>query len=200
MTNEEIFEWFDKVSDFHQKRAPGLVIGVAMVAASRERLGKVKDKVNAVCETNFCLGDVIQVMTGCTLGNRYLETYEGLGRYSLTLYDRADGRGVRASIDIGKISESETPELYKFFRRTRAPELKTDAKARQKSGQLIVEEFMSIRDQIIKLEDVQMKKFGKSDILPAARCKSCHESFLQSRSEDECSSCSGEHSYYRPIS
>ncbi len=198
MTDKEILEWFDKAAAFHTKRAPGLAIGVAMVAACRERLGPVKEKLNAICESVSCLTDIIQLMTGCTLGNRYLKFYEKLGRFAFTLYDRADGRGVRASIDIDKISASETPELHNFFLRTRSPEVKAGGEARIKSGEQVLKEFLPVRTRIIKLESVYLEKYGKGVMLPAARCKSCQESFLRQDKEDECGVCTGEMRYYRP--
>ncbi|OGK12048.1 MAG: hypothetical protein A2W80_14660 [Candidatus Riflebacteria bacterium GWC2_50_8] len=198
MTNEEILEWYEKACAFHTKRAPGLAIGVAMVGACRERLGSVKDKVNAVGESTSCLCDIIQLMTGCTLGNRYLRTYDELGRFAFTLFDRADGRGVRASIDLGKISAAETPELHKFFLRTRSAAVKAGGEARLKSGEQVVKEFLQIRNKIIVLQDVQIEKFGKGEKLPAAVCKTCHESFLYSGTEKECATCRGDLKYYRP--
>ena len=148
MNDQEIMQWFEKAAAFHRKRAPGLVIGIAMVAACSERLGEVKDKVNAICESILCLSDVIQLMTGCTLGNRYLKSLDKLGRFALTLYDRADGRGVRGSIDIAKVSEQETPELYKFFMRTRPAEVKAGGEARIKSGEQVIKEFLPVRNRI----------------------------------------------------
>ncbi|KAF1080456.1 MAG: hypothetical protein GQF41_3280 [Candidatus Rifleibacterium amylolyticum] len=198
MTDQEIMDWFEKAAAFHRKRAPGLVIGIAMVSGCIEKLGEVKDKVNAICESILCLSDVIQLMTGCTLGNRYLKSYDKLGRFALTLYDRADGRGVRGSIDIDKISAQETPELYKFFLRKRSDEVKAGGEARIKSGEQVIKEFMTVREQIIKLEDVYLEKFGKGVMLPAARCKTCRESFLRQNDEEECGVCTGEMRYYRP--
>jgi len=198
MNDQEIMQWFEKAAAFHRKRAPGLVIGIAMVAACSERLGEVKDKVNAICESILCLSDVIQLMTGCTLGNRYLKSLDKLGRFALTLYDRADGRGVRGSIDIAKVSEQETPELYKFFMRTRSAEVKAGGEARIKSGEQVIKEFLPVRNRIIRLEDVYLEKYGKGIMLPAARCKTCHESFLRKSNEEECGVCTGEMRYYRP--
>jgi formylmethanofuran dehydrogenase subunit E len=198
MTDNEILAWYDKAYQFHKKRAPGLAIGVALVAASQARLGPVKEKLNAICESTSCLCDIIQVMTGCTLGNRYLKTYEQLGRFALTLYDRADGRGARASIDIDKISADKTPELHNFFLRTRSLEVKAGGPARLKSGEQIIREFLLVRHEIIRVEDVYLLKFGKDKMLPAVRCQKCGESFLRRADEEFCGVCSGEMRYYRP--
>ena len=197
MTNEEILKWYEIACAFHTKRAPGLAIGVAMVDLCRTRLGPVKEKLNAISESPACLCDVIQLMTGCTMGNRYVKAYGELGRFALTLYDRADGRGVRACIDLDKISATETPELHKFFLRQRSEAVKAGGEERLKSGELVVKEFLKVRDQIIALQDVYIEKFGKSEMLPAALCKTCHESFLRQGSEENCANCRGELKYYR---
>ncbi|PKL42408.1 MAG: hypothetical protein CVV41_14825 [Candidatus Riflebacteria bacterium HGW-Riflebacteria-1] len=199
MTSEEILEWYEKACAFHTKRAPGLAIGIAMVDMCRARLGPVKEKLNAISESPACLCDVIQLMTGCTMGNRYVKSYGEIGRFALTLYDRADGRGVRAYIDLDKISASKTPELHKFFLRQRSEAVKAGGEERLKSGDLVVKEFLAVRDQIIALQDVFIEKFGKSEMLPAALCKSCHESFLCHNKAEECASCSGKLKYYRPV-
>lgn len=197
MTNEEILEWFEKAVKFHTKKAPGLAIGIAMIDLCRARLGSVKEKINAVSESQSCLCDVIQLMTGCTIGNRYLKIYGELGRYALTLYDRADGRGVRAYIDVDKILPDETPELYKFFLRNRSAEVKAGGEERLKSCDLVVTEFLRVRTRIIALQDVIMEKFGKSEMLSAAQCSRCRESFLVVGVEKECGECRGSVHYYR---
>lgn len=197
MSDEEILEWFEKAVVFHTKRAPGLAIGIAMVDVCRARLGPVKEKLNAISESPSCLCDVIQLMTGCTVGNRYLKVYGELGRFALTLYDRANGRGVRASIDTDKISAAETPELHKFFLRNRSPEVKAGGPERLKSGELVVSEFMKVRHRIIATQDVFIEKYGKPELKAAAQCKTCRESFLVTDSEEDCAECRGELKYYR---
>lgn len=197
MTNEEILEWFEKAVNFHTKKAPGLAIGIAMIDLCRARLGPVKEKMNAISESPSCLCDVIQLLTGCTIGNRYLKVYGELGRYALTLYDRADGRGVRAFIDVDKISPTETPELYRFFLRKRSAEVKAGGEERLKSCDKVVAEFLRVRTQIIALQDVIIEKFGKSEMLSAAQCQKCRESFLVVGSEKECAECRGSLHYYR---
>jgi len=197
MTNEEILEWFEKAVNFHTKKAPGLAIGIAMIDLCRTRLGPVKEKINAVSESQSCLCDVIQLMTGCTIGNRYLKIYGELGRYALTLYDRADGRGVRAYIDLDKVSPDETPELYKFFLRKRSAEVKAGGEERLKSCDLVVAEFLRVYPQIIALQDVVMESFGKNEMLSAAQCGKCRESFLVMGVEKECARCRGSLQYYR---
>lgn len=197
MNDQELLEWYEKAADFHKKRAPGLLIAVAMIDSCTSQLGAVKDRLNAVCESVSCLADVIMLMSGCTIGNRYLTVYGDIGRFALTLFDRADGRGVRAFIDLERISPDETPELYRFFYRTRSAEVKAGGEARLKSGEQVIKEFLTVRNKVVGLQNVQVERFGKHDKPGANRCSQCGESFLQKNGATCCSICSGELSYYR---
>ncbi|GAB1353486.1 hypothetical protein MASR1M12_22220 [Erysipelotrichia bacterium] len=199
MNDQELFEWYEKAVYFHKKRVPGLLIAAVMIDVCRNELGEVKDRLNAICESVSCLTDVIMLMTGCTVGNRYLTIYGDIGRFALTLFDRADGRGVRAFIDLDRISPDETPELYRFFYRTRSAEVKAGGEARLKSGEQVIKEFLTVRDKVVGLQNVQVERFGKHDKPGASRCPQCGESFLQKNGKTSCSICSGEFSYYRPI-
>jgi formylmethanofuran dehydrogenase subunit E len=197
MTDEELLEWYEKAINFHKKRAPGLLIAAAMIDICIKRLGEVKDRLNVICESVSCLCDVIQLMTGCTIGNRYLTVYGDLGRFAVTFFDRADGRGIRAFIDLDKISATDTPELYRFFYRTRSPEVKAGGPARLKSAEQVVKEFLPVRDQVIGIQQVFVEKFGKVVKPSAARCPKCRESFLHNGDASECDICSGSFRYYR---
>lgn len=189
----------EKIFAFHTKRAPGIVIGVDMVEQALEKLGSVKDKINAVCEGQSCLIDVLQHMTGCTYGNKYLRVVKDLGRFAFTLYDRYDGRGVRASIDIDKIDPEETPELAKFFTRTRSKEVKEGGPARAESALKIMKEFAGMKQSIIVLRSVKVLDHGKPPMYPAALCEACNESFLVVEpGTKKCEECKGEVIYFQP--
>ena len=197
LTDKEFNEMTEKVYAFHHKRAPGIPIGVAMVDLALDKLGVVKEKINAIAETQACLSDVIQIMAGCTIGNRYLRIYKELGKYALTLFDRADGRGVRVFIDIDKIDASISPETYKFFHRTRSAEVKKGGPARIESSKKIVKEFLKIKDKILDFQEVKVINHGKPPMLPASICITCGESFLAKHNSDKkCQICSGALKYF----
>lgn len=200
LSNEEFKAIVQKVFDFHTKRAPGIPIGVAMVDLALSHLGKTQGKINAIAETQACLSDVIQVMIGCTIGNRYLKIYNEIGRYALTLYDRDTGLGIRVSVNLNKIDPNKTPELYRFFTRTRDEDVKKGGVARAISCDKIINEFLSVNKDIFNVEKVQLKVFGKPPMLEAQICPMCKESFLQ-RNKDHtiCDYCSGTNNYYTPL-
>lgn len=201
LTPEEFVRIVEDVYRFHTKTAPGIAIGVAMVDMARDELGPVKGKMNAIAETQACLSDVLQMMTGCTTGNRYLTVFKDLGRFALTLFDRDDGRGVRVSVALERIDPDKTPELARFFHRQRDPEVQKGGPAREASGKLIVEEFLRVGRALFRVQRVQMQTFGKPPMLPAVICPKCGESYLQNGADHQtCDFCSGKTSYYSEIS
>lgn len=200
MNIKEKEELIEKIFAFHTKRAPGIVIGVDMVELALEKLGSVKDKINAICEGQSCLIDVLQHMTGCTYGNKYLRVVKNLGRFAFTLFDRYDGRGIRVFIDIGKIDAAETPELAKFFTRTRSKEVKEGGPARAESALKIMKEFASMKQNIIAWYPVRVIDHGKPPMYPAALCEDCKESFLVVEDgAKKCEECTGEVRYYEKV-
>ncbi|MFZ5951548.1 MAG: FmdE family protein [Candidatus Rifleibacteriota bacterium] len=200
MTPDEKKALLEKLFCFHTKRAPGLAIGIDMVELGLEKLGPVKDKINAVCEGQSCIIDVLQNMTGCTYGNRYLRVLNHLGRFAFTLYDRADGRGVRVFVDVDKIDPNQTPEIAKFFSRTRSAEVKKGGPARADSAEKIMKEFSGISKKILAWYPVKVLNFEKPDVYPAAFCQKCSESFLVIEPEQKvCRACSGSDLYFEKI-
>lgn len=197
MTQQEFIDLVEEVYRFHTKRAPGIVIGVEMVDLARRKLGVV-EKLGAVSETQVCLSDVIQYMTGCTIGNKYLIMRDRIGRYALTLYDRKDGRGVRVFVNQKKLDSSKMPELCKFFLRKRAPEVANDMEARKESAEKIVAEFLAADRNIFGWQFVRVKDYKKPPVHPVKLCPDCHESFIcPDEDEKTCQVCSGDLDYYQ---
>ena len=196
MTDKEFLELVEQVYKFHTKRAPGIVIGVEMVMLAKEKLGDVK-KLGAVTETQVCLSDAIQFLTGCTVGNKYLIMNDKIGRYALTLFDRANGRGIRVFVDIKKIDSVKMPETHKFFLRQRSPEVHDDQMARAASAAKIVDEFMAAGRNIFGWQYVRIKNYGKEPVYPVKVCPFCHESYIYSEEKSEsCQACAGNMAYY----
>lgn len=177
-------------------KAPGIVIGAAMVELALDKLGEVK-KLGAVAEAKACLSDAIQALTGCTVGNKYLTIHDEIGRYALSLYDRTDGRGIRVFVDVRKIDANQTPEMYLFFHRQRAPEVEYDLKARALSGKKVVDEFIHINHDIFGTEEIIVKNLEKEKYLAVKICLDCGESFTyKDDSQTLCLVCSKQMEYY----
>jgi tRNA-Thr(GGU) m(6)t(6)A37 methyltransferase TsaA len=88
-----------KAGQMHGHFCPGLAMGV-MAATHAMNALRVNDSdgledLIAITETNNCLCDGIQFVTGCTLGNNAL-ILKDLGKTAFTL-TRRDGKGIRIS-------------------------------------------------------------------------------------------------------
>jgi formylmethanofuran dehydrogenase subunit E len=104
-------EFVEKVRVFHGYGAPGVIIGGFMVDLAYRYLPK-EGLFDALCETQKCLPDAVQLLTPCTVGNSWLVVVN-LGRYALILYDKSTGEGVRVSIDPAKLEA--WPEIKAWF-------------------------------------------------------------------------------------
>lgn len=197
MNTSEFSSVVERVYAFHGRRAPGIVIGVAMVHKAVELLGSVKKQI-AFVESRACLPDVVQYLCGCTIGNGDLRMVDKIGKYAFSLFDRDTGKGVRVFVDINKISLEKTPELHKFFMRRRDPAVRTDKEARKASGEQVVKEFLGVFDEIIGSEKIMGLDLSKPDIYEANICSTCNESFAApTRDSELCPHCSGELTYYK---
>lgn len=197
MNETEFKKIVEKVYELHVKIAPAIPLAVEMVFLAQEKLGDVKLKTVAISETRACLPDAIQVLTGCTIGNGYLKIKDEIGRFALTLFDRADGRGVRVYVDLAKIDQKTMPETYKFFRRIRDPRVNDDMKVRRASNKLVIDEFYACgRRAFLSWEKVKIEETAKPPISPVYICKKCGESFHSKNDKNVCSVCSGEQRYY----
>ena len=199
MNDKDFLALVENVYAFHTKRAPGIPIAVQMVLIAREKLGKAR--LGAVAETQVCLSDAIQFLTGCTIGNKYLILLDKIGRYALTLFDRDNGRGYRVSVSLDKIDAEKMPETMKFFLRQRDKAIQTDDQARKASAKIIVDEFLACGRDIFVCQPVQMKCFAKPPIPPAAVCEKCGESFLKKETDQiKCLVCDeiDNFDYYEP--
>ena len=178
-------EYFDLMESFHGYAAPGLVIGGKMVDVAMRHIpeGTLFD---AISETTNCLPDAIQLLTPCTIGNGWLEVMS-IGRFSLILYDKFEGNGVRVFIDSGKL-EAWTEIKNWFF------QLKS--KADQDSKQLI-ESIGEAGEDILSSHKVQLKpQFLKKQRLgKKALCPLCGEAYPVKYGAI-CSGCQGDAPYF----
>jgi len=183
----------EKVTAFHGRYAPGTVIAVYMVALAQKNLQPLKGKLNAIAESTVCLADAIQVMTECTLGNKYLWLMD-YGRYALCLYDRKTKEGVRVFVDYPSIDAKKTPLLRKFFDGSRTYE----TVPRPKQQLQVIDEFLTVENQILGLNRVWVNLPEKRDLPSPACCITCHEWFRTFSQETECQACAGKSLYHHP--
>ncbi len=198
LLDDTLENYIRKVADFHGcfAKAPGVIIGCYMVEYAMELIGEPQGKLHAVAETKVCLTDCIQIMTGCTLGNKYLRMRDDLGRYAFSLYDRDTGDGVRVYLDVTRMDPEDTPELYAFHTRTRDPKVLTDMGFRKQSGLKVVEEFKRVGRKVLGFEWVHVDLPRKEPLYPSIVCETCEEPFLRRPGQPNvCGVCQGDRYY-----
>jgi formylmethanofuran dehydrogenase subunit E len=159
-------EYAAMVEKFHGYSAPGVIIGGFMVdLAYRSLSGKAL--YNVICETAKCLPDAVQLLTPCSIGNRWLKIIN-VGRYALTFYDKHNGPGVRVYIDTRKMEQwSGIRDWY----------LKLKPKHAQ-DEELLLSQIRAAGSGLCSTEEVVVNmELLREKHGPIAVCPSCEEAY-----------------------
>ncbi len=179
-------DFIEKVKAFHGSIAPGIIAGGIMVDIARMQLPE-GDFFDVVCETAHCLPDAVQLLTPCTIGNRWLKIVD-TGRYALSFYNKYTGDGIRVYLDANKLSG--WPAIRAWF-------LKEKPKKEQDLNS-ILDEFRRAGTDIystgkVKVKSPYLTAPGKKHSA-IALCPSCGEAFRTVLGQI-CPACSGEGPY-----
>jgi formylmethanofuran dehydrogenase subunit E len=177
-------EYINLVKSFHGHVAPGVVIGGFMVDLALKHLPQ-DGLFDAICETSACLPDAIELLTPCSIGNRWLRVID-VGRFAITLYEKYGGEGVRVFLDPVKIEA--WPEIKSWFFKLK-PKKEQDL-------QLLMEQIMEAGADICSIQQVKVdprfikiRRRSKSTICPV-----CKEAYPVDDGEI-CRACRGEVPY-----
>jgi formylmethanofuran dehydrogenase subunit E len=179
-------EFIGKVKEFHGSIAPGIVAGGIMVDIARANLPE-GEFFDVICESDHCLPDAVQLLTRCTIGNRWLKIVD-TSRYALTFYNKYTGEGIRVYLDAKKLQD--WPAIRAWF-------LKEKPKKDQ-DRQQILDEFHRAGTSIYSTAKVTVKP---SYITSAGKkrsgiglCPSCGEAYRTDLGET-CPACRGQGPY-----
>ena len=177
-------EYVHVVESFHGSLAPGLLIGGFIVDLALKRLPE-GEFFDAICETEICLPDAVQLLTPCTIGNGWLRVLD-FGRFAVTLYEKTSGEGVRVYLDMEKLNAWD--EVNSWYWKLK--------KKREQNYQLLLSQIkeagygmLSVQRVRVEPEKLRRKKLGA-----VAVCPSCGESYPV-RHGDRCKACQGESPY-----
>jgi len=185
-------DYYNRCIPFHSYPAPGLLIAIGMVDYALELLGAVPgEKLYAVCETQKCAPDPLQVIANCTIGNHRLRIVP-IGRFAITMNRPTMGdsaEGVRIYMDPKKIGAY--PVLEKWFANSVEFSKKSMTKA-------LIDEILAAKRDILSVQKVRLpviqKKRWNSGV-----CKTCGEAVPEDLIEgDRCAGC-GSLRYYSLI-
>ncbi len=174
-------EYAALVRSFHGSAAPGVLIGGFMIDLACRRLptGGLYD---VICETARCLPDAVQILTPCSIGNRWLRIID-TSRYALTFYEKRTGAGARVYLDRGKLDP--WPEIKGWF-------LKLTPKETRDPGALL-DQIGEAGTDICSIDDVRVSLdfLGKRKSGPIAVCPACKEAYRPVDGAAVCPACRG---------
>jgi len=185
-------DYYRRCIPFHTYAAPGLLIAIGMVDYGLELLGVLPgEKVYAVCETQKCAPDPLQVIANCTIGNHRLQVVP-VGRFAITMNRPSmteSAEGFRIYIDPKKLSQY--PVLDKWF--ANSPEFSKKTMVRT-----LIDEILAAKRSILSVQKVRIPVTQKKK-WKTAICKTCGEPIPEGMLEgDKCAGC-GSLRYYELI-
>jgi formylmethanofuran dehydrogenase subunit E len=160
-------EYAALVKSFHGSAAPGVIIGGFMIDLAYRRLPS-EGLFDVICETAKCLPDAVQILTPCSIGNRWLRIVDA-GRYALTVYNKNTGAGVRVYVDCAKLDP--WPDIKNWFMKLVPKKAQDD--------ELLLDQIRKAGADICSVEEVQVSLnfFQKKKSGPIAVCPSCREAY-----------------------
>ncbi|MBI9074175.1 MAG: formylmethanofuran dehydrogenase [Desulfatibacillum sp.] len=185
MTVEEVLQSndFKLCLDFHGHLCPGLSTGYqgakAALAWLKENRSEDEDLV-AVVETDACMVDAIQVLTGCTFGKGNL-IYKDYGKAAFSLLSRKSGQGVRLSMkpNAFKLPDEHMALIQKRMADAATPE---DNKRfwelhHERSYKILEEDAENIFD----FAPAAINMPHKARIMQSLPCAACGEATMESK-------------------
>ncbi|MDO9324441.1 MAG: FmdE family protein [Methanoregula sp.] len=155
-----------KATEFHGEFCAGIVLGTRMTVIGMRELGMNPLKKNlgliVYVETDRCITDAIQAITGCSLGRRTLKFWP-YGKFAATYVDRFTGIAVRVNVLEKKRTE------------------KTDKEAMKDAARILLEtpesDLFRIRRVNLTIPEGDMPGMPKF----RARCSRCNEMIVDNK-------------------
>ena len=168
---------FDDCIRFHGHSCPGLASGYRAATAAMDALGVSRpedEDLVAICETDACGVDAIQVIAGTTAGKGNLIIHD-YGKHAFTFYNRKDGKAVRVTFRRNDTSESAgMMELRKkVFGGAATGE--EEAEFHKMMHKATVDLLHAPADTVMKIEPVTMDAPKKARIFASVTCECCGE-------------------------
>ena len=140
------------------------------------------DLYNVICETAKCLPDAVQLLTPCSIGNRWLKIID-VGRYALTFYDKRTGEGIRVYLDHRKTEP--WPEIRDWYLQLKPKDMQ--------DHQLLLSQIREANTGLFGTEEVvvnlslvaEKKSSGSISV-----CPSCNEAY-RAADGSVCPACKG---------
>jgi formylmethanofuran dehydrogenase subunit E len=155
----------EDVIRFHGHLCPGLLIGYRAAQIALRELGVERaedEELVAICETDACSVDAVQVLTGCTAGKGNL-ILRDWGKQVFTFGRRSDGKLLRVALRYG--ATSQDPE-----------------KPPEERRQYALERLQAAADdELYDVRWVDAPLPGPARIFKTVQCSQCGEGVMEAR-------------------
>ncbi len=191
-------------AQMHGHFCPGLAMGVMMATTAMQMIRGNSDGLEdllAIVETNNCVSDGIQFITGCTFGNNAL-IFKDYGKVAFTLTKR-DGKGIRISSRAdAKSYMKEAHPLFSDSYKKVVGEQDHSEEEIVKFKKLGVEKaFATLTlnfDRLFDIEEVEVEVPPYAPSHESIICEKCGEPVMATRIIEEngkklCIPCAGKH-------
>jgi formylmethanofuran dehydrogenase subunit E len=134
----------------------------------------------AICETDACGVDAIQVIAGTTAGKGNLIIHD-YGKHAFTFYNRKDGRAVR--ITFHRSDATETGDFAALRPKVFSGKATKEEEARfhELMHKATVDLLHAPADKIMKIEMITMDAPKKARIFASVTCECCGESVADAK-------------------
>jgi len=174
---------FEDCVRFHGHSCPGLASGYRAAKAAMEALGVMRpedEDLVAICETDACGIDAIQVIAGTTAGKGNLIIHD-YGKHVFTFYNRKDGKAVRITFNRGEDESTNGMNAIraKVFSGTATNE--EEARFHELMHTATVNVLHAPAEKIMKIEQITMDAPRKARIFASVTCECCGESVADAK-------------------
>jgi len=174
-------------AQIHGHFCPGLAMGVMMATKAMQMIRKNSDGLEdllAIIETNNCVADGIQFVTGCTFGNNAL-IFKDYGKTAFTLTKR-DGKGVRISSKAGAkdYMHQAHPLFSDSFDKVVGEKNHSSLEITRFKKHGIEKAFATLNlefDQLFKIEEVDVEIPDYAPTHASFICSKCGEPTMETR-------------------
>nr|WP_319376568.1 FmdE family protein [uncultured Methanoregula sp.] len=177
---------FEDCIRFHGHSCPGLANGYRAATAAMEALGVTRpedEDLVAICETDACGVDAIQVIAGTTAGKGNLVIHD-YGKHAFTFYNRKDGQAVR--ITFNRNDATETGDFaalrVKVFSGKASQE--EEARFHDLMHKVTIDLLHAPAEKILTIERISMEAPKKARIFASVTCESCGESVADAKTRN----------------
>lgn len=174
---------FEDCIRFHGHSCPGIASGYRAAVAAMEALGVTRpedEDLVAVCETDACGVDAVQVIAGTTAGKGNL-IIRDWGKHAFTFYNRKDGKAVRITFHRNEATETgDFSELRKRVFSGKGTK-KEEEKLHELMHRATVDILHAPAEKIMKIEQITMEAPKKARIFASVTCECCGESVADAK-------------------